>query len=107
MVALGNVPPGDYVLATWRRELGTKEQPVTLAPEDEALDKGRILAVSEECEAGEQEFDVQCVEIAGSNDCNDDEDSKLYAAGVRVIADDELEIVSYGFVNNGHLQSDD
>jgi len=31
-VTLNNVPPGNYVLATWHRELGTKEQPVTLEP---------------------------------------------------------------------------
>ena len=31
-VTLANVPPGEYVVGVWQEKLGTKEQPVTLAP---------------------------------------------------------------------------
>jgi hypothetical protein len=70
-----------------------------IAPEDSALDKGRILSLEDGCAAGSFTFDRQCATISGENDCNADEDSKRYAAGVGVIADDELEITSFGFTD--------
>jgi hypothetical protein len=74
-----------------------------IAPEDSALDKGRILSVEDGCEAGDFEFEQRCVAIAGSNDCEDGEDLKRYAAGVGVIADDELELTRFGFVDEDEL----
>jgi plastocyanin len=35
-VILRNVPPGDYTVGVWHEKLGTKEQPVKLAPSGEA-----------------------------------------------------------------------
>jgi len=78
-----------------------------LAPEDEALDKGHILALEHGCEAGDFEFDQLCATIAGSNDCDDDEDLKLYAAGVGVVIDDELELASFGYVDVHDDDGDD
>jgi hypothetical protein len=65
-----------------------------IAPEDSALDKGEVLAV-EECDEGRT-----CVTIRGSNDCDDDQDEKTYAEGIGVIADEDAEIVSHGFVDD-------
>lgn len=70
-----------------------------IAPEDEALDKGEILAMQCGCEAGGREFSRPCVAIAGSNDCNSDTDEKLYVKGIGIVVDDELEIKSWGFVD--------
>jgi hypothetical protein len=76
-----------------------------IAPEDSALDKGRIASLDDGCEAGDFRFDQSCVTIVGSNDCDDGQDLKRYAAGVGVIADDELELTSFGFVAGGGSDS--
>lgn len=75
-----------------------------IAPEDTALDKGEILAVDASCTLGDRHFRRPCVTTAGSNDCDDDEDIKVYVAGIGIVVDDELELVDYGFVD---LDDDD
>lgn len=70
-----------------------------IAPEDEALDKGEILEMQCGCEAGGRRFRGACVAIAGSNDCNSDTDEKLYVKGIGIVVDDDLEIKSWGFVD--------
>ena len=71
-----------------------------IAPEDEALDKGEILAMQCGCEAGGRQFDRACIAIAGSNDCDGDTDEKLYVKGIGIVVDDELEIKRWGFVDD-------
>jgi hypothetical protein len=70
-----------------------------IAPEDEALDKGEILEMLCGCEAGGKQFSRPCVAIAGSNDCNSDNDEKLYVKGIGIVVDGDLEIKSWGFVD--------
>ena len=70
-----------------------------IAPEDSALDKGRIVALEESCEVGDFEFDQQCVQIADTTDCEPGaEDLKIFAAGVGNVVDEDLEVTSFGFV---------
>ena len=70
-----------------------------IAPEDEALDKGTIVSIDDGCEAGDHAFEQKCVRIVGTSDCDlDDEEEKLYADGVGIVQDEDLEIVSWGFV---------
>jgi hypothetical protein len=71
-----------------------------IAPEDEALDKGEIVAVDASCTVGDREFDRPCVSTVGTNDCSDDTDEKTYVAGIGIVYDDGLELVRYGFVND-------
>ena len=70
-----------------------------IAPEDDALDKGEILEMQCGCEAGGRRFRGACVAIAGSNDCNSDTDEKLYVKGIGIVVDGDLEIKSWGFVD--------
>lgn len=71
-----------------------------IAPEDSALDKGRIVAIEEGCDAGDFAFEQQCVEIVDTTDCDpDSEDRKVFAAGVGNIVDEDLEVTSFGFVH--------
>jgi len=78
-----------------------------IAPEDSALDKGRIEALEASCEIGDFEFD-QCVEIVDTTDCDpDSEDVKVYAEGIGNVADEELEVTSFGFVRNRRGMQDD
>jgi hypothetical protein len=69
-----------------------------IAPADSALDKGRIVALHDECEVGEFEFE-NCVEIVDTTDCDpDSEDTKIYAEGVGNVQDEDLEVTKFGFV---------
>jgi hypothetical protein len=67
-----------------------------IAPEDSALDKAEVLSLEESCAAGE--FDGPCLAIRGTNDCDADVDEKLYVEDIGVVADGDLELVSFGFV---------
>ncbi len=69
-----------------------------IAPEDSALDKARIEAIHDGCEAGDFEFEAQCVETFNTQDCSDDEETKLYVEGIGQVADEDLEITSWGKV---------
>ena len=71
-----------------------------IAPEDSALDKARIDAIHDGCEAGDFEFAQQCVETFNTQDCSDDEETKLYADGVGTVADEDLVITRFGFVDD-------
>jgi hypothetical protein len=78
-----------------------------IAPEDSALDKGRITSLTGECEAGEFTFDEPCVEIVDTTDCDpDSQDGKVYAAGVGNVVDEDLEVTSFGFVHKGKASLD-
>lgn len=79
-----------------------------IAPEDSAIDKGTILAVQEGCSAGDFAFTGQCVTTRGTNDCDTDEDRKVYATGVGVVVDDDLELTCFGYkCTNDDNDSDD
>jgi hypothetical protein len=70
-----------------------------IAPEDSALDKGRIVAVHDGCEIGDFTFEQQCIEIVDTTDCDPtSEDRKVYVAGVGNVADEDLEVTSFGLV---------
>lgn len=70
-----------------------------IAPEGSALDKGRIVAVHDGCEAGEFDFEEQCVETVDTTDCDaGSEDRKVYVKGVGNVIDEDLEVTSFGFV---------
>jgi len=70
-----------------------------IAPEESALDKGRIEALEESCEVGDFEFEP-CVEIVDTTDCDPgSEDLKLFAAGIGNVVDEDLEVTSFGFVD--------
>lgn len=77
-----------------------------IAPEDSALDKGEVLSVEMGCEVNGHVFHGPCATIAGSNDCDDDEDEKVYVAGVGIVKDDDLEIVSYGYEDDDRDDED-
>lgn len=67
-----------------------------IAPEDSALDKGRI--VEESCEVGDFEFE-QCVQIVDTTDCDPaSEDLKVFAAGIGNVVGEDLEVTRFGFV---------
>ena len=70
-----------------------------IAPEDEALDKGRILSLERGCEVGDRTLNRLCVTIEGSTDCDDGTDEKVWAAGIGTVVDEDLELVSHGFVD--------
>jgi hypothetical protein len=71
-----------------------------LAPEDEALDKAQITKVERGCEAGDFEFANRvCVTTKNTSDCEAGTETKLYAAGIGPVIDEDLEIVSFGFVD--------
>jgi len=78
-----------------------------IAPEDSALDKGRIVALEESCEVGDFEFEKQCVQIVDTTDCGAGEDLKVYVAGVGNVVDEDLEVTSFGFVRRGNHHDDD
>jgi hypothetical protein len=77
-----------------------------VAPSEEALDKARIVKITEECEVGEFNFDRQCVKTKNTSDCNTDEERKVYAAGIGNVQDEDLETTKFGFVD-GHDDDDD
>lgn len=78
-----------------------------VAAADSALDKARIAAIHDGCESGDFEFDKACVETFNTSDCDPDAaEEKLYAAGIGNIVDEDLELVSYGFVWNQHHDDD-
>ena len=95
----GIIMPGTFLLGG-----GYYEE---VAPEDSALDKARIAAIHDGCEAGGFEFEQQCLETFNTQDCSDSEETKIYAAGVGQIADEELEITSFGFVDDDDDDDDD
>jgi hypothetical protein len=73
-----------------------------VAPADSALDKARIKEITEGCEAGELNFEGQCVETFNTSDCElAAAEEKLYATGIGNVKDEDLEITSFGFVR-GH-----
>ena len=77
-----------------------------VAPSESALDKAGIVKITEECEAGEFNFDKQCVETFNTSDCDPNAaEQKVYAAGIGNVKDDDLEITKFGFVN-GHGHGD-
>ena len=79
-----------------------------VAPESPALDKGQIVAIHAGCEAGDFTFDQQCVEIVDTTDCDPaSEDTKVYAAGVGPVADEDLEVTSFGFAKKHRHDDDD
>jgi hypothetical protein len=64
-----------------------------IAPEDEALDKGQIVRMQDKCKVGDKDFE-NCVTIHDTTDCDPDEkDIKIYAEGVGIIRDEDLEFV--------------
>jgi hypothetical protein len=70
-----------------------------IAPENSALDKGQIVKMQDECKIGGRDFE-DCVTIHDTTDCDPDEkDPKVYAKGVGLVRDEDLEVVRYGFVN--------
>ncbi len=71
-----------------------------IAPEDEALDKGEIVAVDPNCTVGDRTFNRPCVMTEGTNDCSDDQDEKVYVAGIGIVYDDGLELVRHGFIDD-------
>jgi hypothetical protein len=78
-----------------------------IAPEDSALDKGRIVALEASCEAGDFEFG-QCVQIADTTDCEPGaEDAKVFAAGIGNVVDEDLEVTRFGFVGGGRRHRHD
>jgi len=84
-----------------------------VAPADSALDKARIVKITEECEAGEFDLNKQCVETFNTSDCDPDAaEEKVYAAGIGNVKDQNLELTRFGFVNgrghrHGHDHDDD
>ena len=68
-----------------------------IAPQESALDKARIESIHEGCEAGDVEFEQECVETFNTQDCSDDEETKVYAAGIGQVVDEDLVITSYGY----------
>jgi hypothetical protein len=68
-----------------------------IAPADSALDKGRIVAIETSCEVGSFEL-RNCVEVEDTTDCDTGEDRKVFAAGIGNVVDEDLELVSKGFV---------
>src|SRR6185503_16513832 len=72
-----------------------------IAPEDEALDKAKITSVKRGCEAGEFSFPKRiCVTTANTSDCESGTEGKTYVAGIGPVIDEDLELVSFGFVND-------
>ena len=78
-----------------------------IAPEDDALDKGEIRSLRWGCEAGGKKFNRACLAISGSNDCDADIDEKRYVKDVGIVADGDLEIKSWGFVDDDDEKDDD
>lgn len=80
-----------------------------IAPEDSALDKGRIAALEASCEAGDFQLGP-CVRIVDTTDCEPGaEDEKVFAAGIGNVVDEDLELTSFGFVSGrrDHRHDDD
>jgi len=70
-----------------------------IAPSDSALDKAHIVKITDECEAGEFNFDNQCVETGNTSDCEKKAaEEKAYVSGIGNVKDEDLEITSFGFV---------
>ena len=96
--------PGIIMPGTILQDGGYYEE---IAPEDSALDKARITSITKKCEAGEFEFNRQCITTLGTNDCNDGQDDKMYAKGVGVVKDEDLEVTSFGYVRDDEDGEDD
>ncbi|UCF31506.1 MAG: hypothetical protein JSV26_03590 [bacterium] len=60
-----------------------------IAPADEALDKGKVHKIFEECEVNGETFN-ECVMIIDSSDCSPEKDIKIYAYGVGIVQDEDL-----------------
>ena len=71
-----------------------------IAPEDSAVDKGEIVAVDPNCSVEGRRFDRPCVMTEGTNDCDDDQDEKVYVAGIGIVYDDGLVLTDYGFIDD-------
>jgi len=72
-----------------------------VAPQDEALDKAKITSVKRGCEAGDFSFPKRiCVTTDNTSDCEAGTEKKAYVAGIGPVIDEDLEIVSFGFVND-------
>ncbi len=70
------------------------------APADSALDKGRIVSIEKSCEVGSFNLE-KCVEVEDTSDCSSGSDRKVFAAGIGNVVDEDLELVSKGFVKKG------
>lgn len=75
-----------------------------IAPADSALDKARIKEIHENCDAGGIHFDNQCIETFNTSDCDPEAaEKKIYAKNIGNIVDEELEVISFGFIKGkGH-----
>jgi hypothetical protein len=72
-----------------------------IAPADEALDKAKITSVKRGCEAGDFSFPKRiCVTTTNTSDCESGTETKVYVAGIGPVIDEDLEIVSFGFVDD-------
>jgi hypothetical protein len=71
-----------------------------IAPADSALDKNQIVAVDPNCTVDDEHFTRPCVKTVGTNDCNTDEDEKVYVAGIGIVYDNGLLITDYGFIDD-------
>jgi len=70
-----------------------------IAPSDSALDKARIVKITDGCEVGEFNFENQCVETFNTSDCDTKAaEDKAYVAGIGNVKDEDLEITTFGFV---------
>jgi hypothetical protein len=78
-----------------------------IAAADSALDKAEIVAMDDECEAGGEVYG-DCVSTEDTTDCDPgaEADEKVYAAGIGVVVDGDLELVDFGFVR-GHGDDED
>ncbi len=71
-----------------------------IAAADSALDKGEIVGIEDECAVGDDVYG-DCVSIEDTTDCEPgaEPDEKVYAAGVGVVVDGDLELVDHGYVS--------
>ncbi len=78
-----------------------------IAPADSALDKARIQEITDGCEAGEFNFDKQCVKSFNPSDGDPAAaEEKVYAAGIGNVIDEDLEGSKFDFVK-GHRHGHD
>jgi hypothetical protein len=71
-----------------------------IAPQDEALDKGRIVKLDDRCTALgalAEQFGLEgCVKIQETSDCDPDARGiKIYARGVGLVQDEALQLVRF------------
>jgi len=70
-----------------------------IAPSDSALDKARVVKITDGCKVGEEIFENQCVETFNTSDCDTKAaENKAYVAGIGNVKDEDLEITDFGMV---------